>query len=319
MTTLLSRSFGNPDDVGVDMPKWDLTPLQTGEIAAASGNSVTIRAGDHTYFLSGHDFSYIVSNGAVSLTGGTITGLTLYPYPPPPTASAIVPLYDYAISDFHLAVGDFNALVAGDDVGGFERALFSGDDHLQGGASKDTLLGLKGNDHLDGAGGDDRLFGGRGNDVLVGGDGADTLGGGHGRGTDLFVYHQAAESTGGVFDSIAGFNPLQDLLVVPHAVSAIDSALEARCDGLDQVDGTLAAAADGTHLGAHDAVIVQIDFNEPFPGGTPIAPETYLIVDVNGVAGYQSGEDLAIRFDFPHNLAQLSIDDFISPSLTSPG
>jgi Ca2+-binding RTX toxin-like protein len=308
MTTLFGSIYG--PNGGVDMPNWDLTPLQTGEITAFSGDSVTIRAGDQTYFLTGHDFAYTIDGGTVSLAAGTITGLTVEPYPPPPTASPF-PTYDYHLADFQLDVGAFNGFIAANDVAGYERALFSGDDHLQGSFHDDHLLGLRGNDHLDGSGGDDALDGGRGNDVVIGDAGADVLTGG--RGTDVFVFRAAAESSGGVYDTLADFSAADDLLVVPHAVSAIDHARNARCDSLDQIDDTLAAAADGRHLGAHDAVIVHITFNEPQPG-TPLAPETYLVVDVNGVAGYQAGEDLAIRIADPRHL-HLGIDDFLSPAV----
>jgi hypothetical protein len=49
----------------------------------------------------------------------------------------------------------------------------------------------------------------------------------------------------------------------------------------------LAAGIGGAQLGAHRAV----PFN---PGGGDFAGRTFLIVDANGVAGYQSGEDFVL-------------------------
>ena len=307
MTTLIGGIFGpNP---GVDMPNWDLTPLQTGQIAAFGGTSVTIRAGDHSYTLTGHDFAYVVDGGTVSLAAGTITGLTLEPYPPPLTASPL-PSYEYQLSDFQLDVGAFNGFVAANDAKGYERALFSGDDHLQGSIHDDHLTGLRGHDHLDGAAGDDILEGGTGNDVLIGGAGADWLSGG--RGTDLFVFRGSAESGGGVYDTI-DFSTHDDLLVVPHAIAGIDHRVDAGYAESANVDPELAAALDAHHLGAFHAAVATV--------AVPLGPwlpafilETFLVVDVNGIAGYQAGEDLAIEIAYPAKLHHLSIDDFISPS-----
>ena len=308
MTTLVASDIASSTDTGVDMPAWDLTPLQTGQITEASGTSVTIDVGDHHYVLTGHDFAYVVSNGQVSLAAGTITGLSYEPElsdgPP-----VVYPVPEYTLSDFSLDVGDFNAFVAANDVAGYERALFSGNDHLQGGGGIDTLTGLKGNDHLDGAGGDDSLSGGQGNDVLIGGDGADWLRGG--RGTDIFVYHSAADSGGGVYDAI-DFNARDDLLLVPHAVTGINHKVDAGTSDSFNVDPNLAAALNAHHLGANHAAIATVTIDFGIPEGPPIFLETFLVIDTNGVAGYQAGEDLAIRLTYPLHLGHLNIDDFLS-------
>ena len=308
MTTLVGSDFANPDDPGVDMPNWDLTPLQTGEIIDASGDSVTIDVGDHHYVLTGHDFAFLVSNGHVSLAAGTITGISYEPeLHDGPTV--VYPIPEYTLSGFSLDVGDFNNFVAANNVAGFERALFSGNDHLQGGSGIDTLTGLKGNDHLDGAGGNDSLFGGQGNDVLIGGAGADWLAGA--RGTDIFVYHSAAESGGGVYDAI-DFNLHDDLLLVPHTITGINHTVDAGTSNSFNVDPNLSAALDAHHLGANHAVIARVVIDFGIPEGPPVILETFLVIDVNGVAGYQAGEDIAIRLFDAHRLNHLSIDDFLS-------
>ena len=75
----------------------------------------------------------------------------------------------------------------GDTVDNVEQVLGgSGDDHITGAATADTLNGNAGNDILDGAAGADTLNGGPGDDTLIGGPGADVLNGG--RGSDTADY-----------------------------------------------------------------------------------------------------------------------------------
>ena len=49
----------------------------------------------------------------------------------------------------------------------------------------------------------------------------------------------------------------------------------------------LTAAMSG-HLGAHHAILFT-------PNAGTLSGETFLVVDLNGTAGYQSGHDLVIR------------------------
>lgn len=314
MTDVVGSSLGNPKHVGIDMTKWDLTSLQSGEITAASGDSVTIDVGHHTYVLTGHDFAFVTSNGHMSLAAGTITGLGYYPeLSDGPTVVAPVPLY--LLSNFSLDVADFNAFVASNNVVQYQHALLSGDDDLAGGASMDVLRGMGGNDHVDGGGAADTVKGGRGNDVLIGGAGADWLRGGDG--ANSFVFHGAADSGGGVYDTIERFNSHHDHIVVPSAVTGIDAPVDAGTSTSYNVDPNLAAALDAVHLGARHAVIatVVVDTGPALTSANPAAVlETFLVVDVNGIAGYQAGEDLAIRIALPHDqgLSHLGIDNFIS-------
>lgn len=321
MTTLQGSVFGTSSAGGLSMPGWDLSPLQTGEIVAMSGHEVTIRAGDHTYILDGRHFAFTVDNGHIELAAGTITELTVYKYPPPPDDASPIPKYDYKISDFKLDVQAFNDFVANNDVNGFETRLFRGDDTITGTDGQDNLLGFKGTDHIDGLGGRDIIDGGQGKDFITGGAGSDYLHGGGGR--DLFVYNAASESGGGVYDTIDDFNVHKDALIVPHIVEGLDASVDAGTSHSENVDGNLAAAFDADHLGAYHAsvatVFVEVGVHpEPTSGYAspgPIIKETYLVVDVNGVAGYQAGEDLAIRVISDNDLANLSLNDFISPTL----
>ncbi len=84
-----------------------------------------------------------------------------------------------------------------------------GDDALEGGSGNDTLIGGSGTDTLEGGDGDDTLEGGSENDILRGGSGADTLEGGTRADTFEFFGVDLEE---GVIDTIADFNPEEDVL-----------------------------------------------------------------------------------------------------------
>lgn len=307
MTTLGPTTFvHDAADPPIDMTAWNFTAFQQGQINGGDSGFV-VSFGGETYVVSGHDLTYETTEGGdVELTGGTITGITHYPYSSIPPQ----PLYDYALSDFSLDAQDFSQFVAKNDVAGFERALFSGDDHMDGGTGDDVLFGLTGNDRMAGSSGADQFNGGRGRDTLIGGAGGDFLDGG--RDGDVFVYRFASDSGGGVYDRIEGFNANQDLLVVPHAVTGIDGAVDAGYAAGANVDPELAAALDADHLGAHHAALARVFI--PLDPMLPAYREAiFLVVDVNGVAGYQGGEDLAIEVGNAKGLNHLDIDNFLSP------
>ena len=69
-------------------------------------------------------------------------------------------------------------------------------------------------------------------------------------------------------------------------------------------DQDLAAAVNAGHLAGHQAVLFT-----PAAGG--LAGETFLVVDVNGVAGYQAGADLVIDLHHPLHIASFGPADFI--------
>jgi len=182
---------------------------------------------------------------------------------------------------------------------------------IHGGNFNDTLNGLAGGDTLYGHGGKDSLNGGSGNDTLTGGDGKDNLTGGTGKdvldggkGADVFVYAGASDSTGTAHDIVKHANFAADRFDVPVAVSGIDSLVAGGTLTKAHFDSNLAAAADAAHLGAHHAVLFT-------PDSGNLSGKTFLIVDQNGVAGYQSGGDLVIDITGAINLGSLGTGDFI--------
>lgn len=101
------------------------------------------------------------------------------------------------------------------------------------------------------------------------------------------IYNAASDSTGRNFDHIAEFRDDIDNILLPFQVGGIDAA----------VDHTLSEAAFNTDLtriarnmGVHDAVFFHAQ-------GPDYQGLGFLVVDFNGVAGYQGGQDLVIQID----------------------
>ncbi|HUO97712.1 MAG TPA: hypothetical protein VMU01_03545 [Rhizomicrobium sp.] len=153
---------------------------------------------------------------------------------------------------------------------------------------------------ITGGPGKDTLIGGTGNDTLTGGGGADLLTGG--AGADAYAYSQASDSTGANFDTITGFNAAADKIDLWTKVYGTDAAVTTGKLWNSTFDANLTSILSGK-LKAHHAVLVTPD------GGT-YAGKQFLVVDTNGVAGYQAGADLVIRLNAPVNLSSFNSGTF---------
>lgn len=177
-------------------------------------------------------------------------------------------------NDYNL-IADANCVAAGESLAIDGRALGAGDQVAFDGsaitAGSFTFLG---------GAGDDRFFGGAGDDNVRGGGGADTLTGGGGR--DSFVYLSAGDSTGTAYDTLADFNPAQDRIDLPGTVTGFDAAIQSGSLSTGSFNADLGAALSG--LGAGHAVVYA-------PNAGDLAGKIFLVVDANGIAGYQAGED----------------------------
>jgi hypothetical protein len=124
--------------------------------------------------------------------------------------------------------------------------------------------------------------------IIIGGKGADKLTGG--ALSDTFVYTTAAQSTSTHYDTITGFNFSNDIFDTPGAagtITGIDTKVTSGSLSTATFNTDLTAAMSG-HLGAHHAILFT-------PNAGTLSGETFLVVDLNGTAGYQSGHDLVIR------------------------
>lgn len=155
---------------------------------------------------------------------------------------------------------------------------------------------------LQGGAGDDTLTAGARADTLTGGLGSDLLTGGGA--SDTYVYATAAESTSKAFDTVDGFDGNKDLFDVDIAVAARDADVSVGTLSRPTFDADLAAAIGATALAANNFVI----FN-PSAGG--FSGSTFLVVDQNGIAGYQADDDLVIQLTNASHLGGFDTADFI--------
>jgi Ca2+-binding RTX toxin-like protein len=218
-------------------------------------------------------------------------------------------------------------------------AMGGGDDRVATGSRADTIHGGAGDDSIgadtghnlvyggagdDQIGGDGRLYGGSGNDVLQisrtphdllnGGAGDDVLIGNYetrmtgGAGADAFWCGLPVSAADGSYDTITDFDPTHDTLYGdayqhPNSITAIDpdvttGELNNGATFLDDLQTAIAADV----LKGHHAVAFQPD------SGT-LAGSTFLIVDVDGVAGF-TGPDFIVRLTGTSSIAGLSVDNF---------
>jgi len=150
---------------------------------------------------------------------------------------------------------------------------------------------------IEGGDGKDVIAGGTGDDVIDGGMSADTITGGLGH--DTFVYDSGAESTSKNYDLINGFDANSDTFQLSVSVANIDAAVTNVSLSTSGFDGLMKTALTG-HLLAGDAILVSAN------AGT-LSGHTFLVVDANGSAGYQSGDYV---FDVTGMSGTLTTSDF---------
>jgi hypothetical protein len=123
------------------------------------------------------------------------------------------------------------------------------------------------------------------------GSGANTIDvSGHTR-ADTFVYGKASSSTGPRYDTITGANFTFDLFDVAGpagTIKEINPAVTRGSLSTAKFNANVAAAVGAARLGAHDALLFT-------PSAGTLAGQTFLIVDLNGTAGYQANADLAVH------------------------
>jgi len=155
---------------------------------------------------------------------------------------------------------------------------------------------------LTGNGFSNTLVGGTGDDVITGLGRGDTLTGGGG--SDKFVYTAVSESTGRNYDTITDFNASADLIDLWFQVTGVDTALTNGSLSPWSMDSNLASAVGAAKLAGHHAVLFT-------PSAGMLSGKIFLIVDANGVAGYQANADLVILLGNASSLAGLTAADFV--------
>jgi hypothetical protein len=147
------------------------------------------------------------------------------------------------------------------------------------------------------------LIGNRGSDTFHAGAGHDFMNGG--KGGDTFVYDGATNSTSTLFDTVQGFDfNAVDRFDLSVAVSGVDATVNAGSLSDASFDVDLTAAVTVVQLAAGHAVL----FN---PNAGDHAGDTFLVVDVNGVGGYQASADLVVQLTGARNVGFVDGADFI--------
>jgi Ca2+-binding RTX toxin-like protein len=175
--------------------------------------------------------------------------------------------YNLVVGEDHVAPGE-TMTVNGMPLGAGNHVIFDGSAESDGSF---VFFGSQAGDSFIGGAGDDRIVGLGGADTLAGGGGA-----------DRFVYTGADESTGGNYDTLADFDPTADRIDLLSGVASWGTAI---------TSGTLSQASFGTDLGAAMAGLEAAQANWFAPDAGDLAGTIFLVVDANGVAGYQEGED----------------------------
>jgi Ca2+-binding RTX toxin-like protein len=196
--------------------------------------------------------------------------------------------YDITTGDTTVAAGQ-TLTVIGTHLSAAQSLTFNGSAEtdgrfiISGGADSDTLTCGALADTFDLAQG--------GNDTVTGGGGSDRMALGTGSHADTFVYNAVSDSTGLYRDVFQHLDFSTDILEVspagqaPHAIGA---AVTAGTLSDAHFDANLAAAVGASHLAAHHAELFT-------PNAGTLAGRTFLVVDMNGVAGYQAGADLVFE------------------------
>jgi len=273
--------------------------------AAETDGSFTILGGSGIDTLSGGagDDSFVFAGGfssadSINGGGGRNTLMLNGDYTAGVTLSGIVNVQTLILAaghSYNITTADAN-MRAGKSLTVNASALGTADSlFFKGSAETDGKL------LVTGGAGSDSITGGAGNDIITGGGGVDKLKGGGGQ--DVFVYKHASDSTSTSYDTITGFDATEDKIDLWFTVAHIDSAVTTgTLSGGSKFDATLSAAI-GTSLGAHDALLFT-------PDAGSYSGKCFLVIDVNGIAGYQAGADVVIALNTPANLSYLGLATF---------
>jgi Ca2+-binding RTX toxin-like protein len=156
----------------------------------------------------------------------------------------------------------------------------SGADHLFGDRGRDRLDGGGGDDALHGGGGRDRLEGGKGDDVLSGDGGRDRLIGGAGADTFLFDRTGDSGTTAGSRDTIADFDPTEDII----DLSGIDAREASQRDNAFSFIGDTAFTGQARQLSFRDGILAgdtdgdgRADFKIEVSGGIDLTTDHFIL------------------------------------------
>jgi prepilin-type processing-associated H-X9-DG protein len=197
--------------------------------------------------------------------------------------------YNFTTADNTVANGA-TLTVDGAVLGGHDSLTFDGSAETNGSF---VLLGGAGRDNL---------TGGLGNDVFTGGADVDTITGNGG--SDIFSYDHVSDSTSTGSDVLHGFDTASDTFDLNVTVTGVDAAFAGGALSRSTFDADLAADVNAGRMAAGHAVLFTATT------GT-LHNHIMLVVDANGVAGYQAGADFVFDVTDGANLSGLGTGNFI--------
>jgi len=205
----------------------------------------------------------------LELTGDFSAGFALPSQPGDIDAVLLSPGHDYNLisSDDNVGAGE-TMTINGVPLGAGNQVIFDGSAETDGSF---VFLGGQAGDTFIGGAGDDQILGLGGADTLAGGGGADT-----------FVYFGASQSTGDHYDTLGDFNASEDRIDLPGSVAGF---------GAPVTSGALSHASFGADLSGAMAGLGAANAAWFTPDSGDLAGTIFLVVDANGIAGYQEGED----------------------------
>ncbi|MCC6921390.1 MAG: hypothetical protein IT548_19530 [Alphaproteobacteria bacterium] len=256
----------------------------------AAGNVLTGNAGNNRLTGAGGDDTLTGGGGTDTLAGGTQNDTYVNPAGDI-VAEGVNAGTDTVQSD---ATVTLTANVERLFLTGSAAADGRGNDlanQLTGNAGANQLVGFAGHDTLAGGAGADTLDGGVGADLLRGGTQRDKLVPGNDGDVDVLVFASVNDSTGVTRDVISAIDFNEDKIDLPGTVTGIAAAITGTLSTAS-FNADLVAAVTAARLPAGQAVLF-----DPNAGNLNQPGMTYLIVDANGIAGYQANADWVFQLE----------------------
>ncbi|HEY2071922.1 MAG TPA: hypothetical protein VGG48_20365 [Rhizomicrobium sp.] len=151
------------------------------------------------------------------------------------------------------------------------------------GQETDTIIGGAGNDYIyavrNSISGTDTFTGGGGADVIFD----------NGVAHDTFIFNSASDSTGTQFDEITDVNFAVDTFIGPNGAATFHDHYTGGYAGFDTIVADAEATIDASRLAAFGTEVWT-----PTSGIAHKDGFSFIFIDVNGIAGYQSGKDIMI-------------------------
>lgn len=252
-----------------DMDNWEnsLDDASEADVAEHNDEHFVANSDVHTFVGTGHDLEYSSLFGRTVPTGGTINSFTVFDKGGPEL---------FSIHHMDEDAEDFSTDAASDDWDAIAERIFGHNDRIIGSDKGDHFLGFDGNDKIMGNAGADTLEGGGGADKLTGGQGADTFG-----------FRSISSSTGRTgHDTITDLHAGTDTIALIFPIEHVDSTIHNADLSKHNFDDDLADVTSG--LDSHHAVLVEADNSSPYAG------HVFLVLNADGTAGYQAGDDMVI-------------------------